>query len=282
MIGLLDLLSLRGLKLGTDDKLVRHQQAAYPARELLLNGWLHVYQGYQSRPVFHRAKRVIAFAGGTGTTATLFGVFEVKGVKAALDGPLPADCPYAPKWQAECRYFYDLAELAEYRDLNGRLVIDWGRATRSWHQRPSNKMVRELLPEGRLLPRFEGYVSFVLTYQELRHLMNNPTAHPDWHAPLSAVGGIYLIVAESSGQQYIGSASGVGGIWQRWADYAASGHGGNAALRQLIAADSRFPRGFRLSVLHTFHSATAPAEVSLIENLYKLKLGSRVIGLNRN
>lgn len=283
MIGLLDFFALRGLKLERHDKLVRHQQARYPARELLLNGWLDVYQGYQSRPVFRQAKRVIAFAGGDGTTATLFGVFDVKGVRPAAAGPLPRGCLYASQWQRECRYFYDLAELTDYRDFNGRLVIDWGRATRSWHQRPSNKPVRELLPEGRLLPRFEGYLSFSLTYPELRHLIENSSAHPDWEGPLSAVGGIYLIVAESTGQQYIDSASGKGGIWQRWQDYVSSGHGGNAALKILVAGDNaNFPRGFRFSVLHTFPSGTAPAKVAAIESLHKVKLGSRVIGLNRN
>ncbi|HEV2246163.1 MAG TPA: GIY-YIG nuclease family protein [Terriglobia bacterium] len=283
MIGLLDFFALRGLKLGPQDKLVRHQQAKYPARELLLNGWLGVYQGYQSRRVFHKAKRVAAFAGGFGTTATLFGVFDVRGFTSAANGPLPQGCPYAAQWQRECQYFYDLAELADYRDLNGRLVIDWGKGAKSWHQRPRNKAIRELLPEGRLLPRFESYLSFSLTYQELCHLVRNRAAHQDWHGPLAAVGGIYLIVAESTGQQYIGSASGIGGIWRRWEDYESSGDGGNAALKQIIAKNpSDFPRGLRFSVLHHFSSGTTTAVAVQIEELYKKKLGSRVIGLNRN
>lgn len=282
MIGLLDILGLRGLKLGPDDKLVRHQQAAYPARELLLNGWMGVYQGYQSHPVFRQAKKVVAFAGGAGTTATLFGIFNVDGVRAASEGPLPAGCPYAANWQAECRYFYDLTELKEYRDLNGRLVIDWGAATRSWHQRPKNKPVQQLLSEGRLLPVFDVYLRFSLTHQELRHLVANAAAHPDWRDPLAAVGGIYMILAESTGQQYIGSASGAGGIWQRWSEYAASGHGNNIALRKLIARDPSFPRGFRFSVLQTFDTAARRSDIVRLEELYKLKLGSRhVIGLNR-
>ncbi len=283
MIGLLDFLGLRGLKLDAHDKLVRHQQAKYPARELLLNGWLGVYQGYQSRPVFHKAKRVVAFAGGFGTTATLFGVFDVKGFGPAASGPLPQGCPYAAQWQKECQYFYDLVELADYRDLSGRLVVEWGQGAIAWHQRPSNKTIRELLPEGRLLPRFESYLSFSLSYHELCHLLRSPGAHPDWHAPLSAVGGIYLIVAESTGQQYVGSASGSGGIWRRWRDYESSGDGGNAALKRIIADNpSEYPRGLRFSILHHFSSATPAAVAVQIEELYKKKLGSRVIGLNRN
>jgi len=73
---------------------------------------------------------------------------------------------------------------------------------------------------------------------------------------LAAVAGVYLIVDRKTGKQYVGSASGEGGILSRWRSYADTGHGGNKRLIDLAACDP--------------------------EGLYKEKLGSRAFGLNSN
>ena len=112
--------------------------------------------------------------------------------------------------------------------------------------------------------------------------MAHPEAHRDWQASLSSVAGVYLILAETTGEQYVGSAYGVSGIWGRWQNYAADGHGNNKLLKYLVANNSRYPHAFRYSVLQVLPKSTKDGEVVRWESQYKVKLGSRATGLNSN
>ena len=107
-------------------------------------------------------------------------------------------------------------------------------------------------------------------------------AHRDWRARLQAVGGVYLILAETTGDLYVGSASGEGGIWSRWREYAHTGHGGNGLLRDLIRQDKAYPANFRFSVLQILPKTIARDEIIRREAIYKQQLGTRARGLNLN
>ena len=282
-LGIVELLSLRGLDADAKTKLVRHQHARYPVRELLQHGWLELYQGYQSSAIFHKTDQLVAFAGLAGTRARFWGVFRKVTVRPASAGPAPASCPWSRQWRAECKHFYEFERVDGFADLEDRVVIDWGKAGRAWHQRLRDKPVLEIVSPGRRLPAFEDYLEFSLTYEELCDLFEQPEAHRDWQASLSAVGGVYLILAEASGRLYVGSASGVGGIWGRWGQYARSGHGGNRPLRQLVKAQPRaYPVGFRFSILQILPKTSARDEILTREAGFKEKLGSRATGLNHN
>jgi len=281
-LGLMDLLQLAGYDPSWRAKMVRHQHARYPVRELLRNQWLELYQSYQSKPVFHKIDVVVSFFGLSRNRAGLFGVFRKRDVVSAADGPAPASCPWAKEWKGQCAYFYRLDRLSGFEAFEDRLVIDWGRGALAWHQRLSNKPVLELTPKGRRLPPFDDYLEFSLSFAELKELVLNPEAHRDWQARLEAVGGVYLILAEPSGRQYVGSATGAGGIWARWAEYARTGHAGNQLLRELIATSSQYPAKFRFSLLQILPKSVGQEEVLQWEARYKEKLGSRAIGLNAN
>jgi hypothetical protein len=125
-------------------------------------------------------------------------------------------------------------------------------------------------------------LEFSLTFSQLRDLFANEEAHREWRARLTAVAGIYLILAEPSGSLYVGSAAGEGGVWERWRQYATTGHGGNVALRELIERDPAYPERFRFSLLHVLPKTMARSELLRRESLYKIKLGSRAQGLNLN
>jgi hypothetical protein len=142
--------------------------------------------------------------------------------------------------------------------------------------------VLEIREPGRSLPPFEDYLEFSLTYAELRELFANAEAHRDWRIPLSSVAGVYLILAEHSGDLYVGSAYGESGIWGRWRNYADSGDGGNVKLTKLIRDDPSYPEQFRFSVLQILPRTMAREEVIKRETLYKDKLGSKAHGLNSN
>lgn len=86
-----------------------------------------------------------------------------------------------------------------------------------------------------------------------------------------------------TGHLYVGSASGAGGLWQRWSDYAATGHGGNVELKAIInglSLDRAKP--FRFSILEIADIHTGDADVLAREAHWKLVLLSRSHGLNGN
>jgi hypothetical protein len=230
--------------------------------------------------VFHGLDFIVSFVGMGGTRARLLGVYRVLGHRSSLEVALPPGCPYL-EWQ-QSGFFYDLMREPAFDEFTHRIVIDWGRGTLAWHQNASNKPVTEILPQGQLLQPFRDYLEFSLSFSELRYLYAHEEANKEWRARLGAVAGIYLILAVTTGAQYVGSACGTEGIWGRWSTYAHDGHGGNVLLQQLLAADSAYPAGLSYSILQILPRTLALSEVLEWERRYKVKLGSRAIGLNGN
>lgn len=252
---------------GKKVKLVRHKDSRAEYRHMMKDrDALLEYQKEQGKDVFKNCDYIISFIGIERRRSVFIGVFKVNGSKPVDDG-----------------YHYDLEPIDEFSDLIDRIVIDWGNNAISWHQwyDRHDKEVIEILPKG-YVGAFPGLLDFVLEYDELKTLVNNPDANHDWLQHLSAVNGIYLILDNLTGQQYIGSAYGTGGIWQRWCEYAANSHGGNIELKSLVEKDQGYACNFTFSVLQSLPSNITPREIVKIEGLYKDKLGSRAHGLNAN
>jgi hypothetical protein len=77
-----------------------------------------------------------------------------------------------------------------------------------------------------------------------KELYAHEEAHQDWRTRLEAVAGVYLILADTAGHQYVGSAYGAAGVWGRWEQYAKTGHGENKLpekLEQVAAGWSESP-----------------------------------------
>lgn len=280
-LGIIDLLALRGFDPASRAKIIRHKDPKFPAHELLRSGWLDTYQSFQTKPVFDGVDFVISTVGLDRTRARFVGLYRVGERQPATAVPLPAGCPYTD-WN-QWGYHYQLERLPAFDEFQHRIVIEWGAAAIKWQQWATNKPVLELLPEGAgLLPVFRDYLDFVLTHDDLKFLHENPEANPDWRSRLSAVAGIYLILASTSGAQYVGSATGAEGIWGRWRDYAVTGHGGNKLLRELVEKDPAYPRAFTYSVLQILPRSLNGDVVREWERRYKAKLGSQAHGLNDN
>ena len=77
-----------------------------------------------------------------------------------------------------------------------------------------------------------GYENIDLSFDKLETIIRNE--RPDWKAALQSIKGIYLITDRISGGRYVGAAYGDVGVWSRWCDYVATGHGGNAGLLALL------------------------------------------------
>lgn len=136
-------------------------------------------------------------------------------------------------------------------DLEGRLFIEWGDGTRAWVQRADNLKFRKPLSEVAALPK-------------------------TWIAVLKQATGVYLLTCPKTREQYVGSACGDEGFWQRWMEYVTTGHGGNVALKSREYSD------YQVSILEVAGSSANPDDIRRMESNWKVKLQSREMGLNRN
>lgn len=280
MIGIRELLENRGLDLTKPIKVIRHQDKRFPLYRMMVESHLETYQRFQSKPVFN-CDVIVSFIGLERSASRLLGVYEVSGSQPASRVRTP-DYPYRRAHSKGTENYYDLDKLSGFEDLEERVIIDWGRSTRSWHQwlHRQDKEVIQILPRGYAQP-WPGYLDFVLPFAELERIVRNPMANAEWHTRLSSVGGIYLI--GHGNDLYVGSAGGGNGILSRWSTYVKTGgHGGNVLLRQLVGSNEKAKFGLNFSILRTLPLSTPMRDVVEVENLYKEKLGSRAHGLNAN
>ncbi len=182
-------------------------------------------------------------------------------------------------------YVVELAD--EGASFLGRLKLRSAyreRATRvNFENHYSALEVEEILREPYSGRAFPGFENIDLSFDELETLVRNN--RPDWKAALSSVKGVYLISDSNTGKRYVGSAYSIDGIWGRWCNYAATGHGGNAELRQLVSDPTLeyCRKFFRFALLEHRPNLTSDEIVFQREGFWKRILLSRgEHGLNRN
>ena len=88
----------------------------------------------------------------------------------------------------------------------------------------------------------------------------------------------------SDTKRCVGSAYGDQGIGSRWAGYAASGHGGNDELEELVKQNLDYPRkNFRFALLEYRAARTPEVVIRERESFWKEALFTRGrYGLNSN
>ena len=184
----------------------------------------------------------------------------------------------------EDRYEVELLEMG--KSFIGRLKLGSsyrGRSTRvNFENHYDTFEVLEVLREPYSGQPFPGYEYIDLPFTDLETLVRNNRT--DWQTALENVHGVYLITDTSTGKRYVGSAYGDQGIWSRWAEYAHSGHGGDAELQELVKPDLDYPRKhFRFALLE-YRAASTPEDVILKrETFWKEALLTRgKYGLNSN
>ena len=184
----------------------------------------------------------------------------------------------------EDRYEVELLELGE--TFIGRLKVGSpynNRATRvNFENHYETFEVLEILRERYTGQPFPGYENIDLSFSELETLFRN--SRTDWQAALESVRGVYLITDENTGKRYVGSAYGDQGIWSRWEEYAATGHGGDTELLELVESDPDYPRKhFRFAVLEYRSVSTPEGIIHKRETFWKEVLLTRgKYGLNLN
>lgn len=276
-----EILSLRGLPIATT-RIIRNTINRDYIKEMISAGYFDLYQAVQKENKFKDSEYIVSFTDLEGTKSLLYGVFKVNGVKDILNLPDEVAAIKEPEKWISGRYFqYNMERVDMLKDLEERLVIDWGKATISWCQKDLNKEVVEILPHGFLKP-FPGYQDVLLNFDELAKVIKNPNANRHWRIMLSNVCGVYLILDKVSGQQYVGSAYGKEGVWGRWSTYISTKHGNNKILIELLAQNEEKHKNFQFSILHVLPNSALKEDVIQLEGRVKEKLGSKVFGLNAN
>jgi hypothetical protein len=234
------------------------------------------FDAYQSIHSIHsrtklRAKRWSSFVGLPDGRTMFVGLFRVNYL-----GAIKEDRPQVHTEGVDRAGTCDQYELMldkNLEDLIGKVFVDWGPGTRAWIQRPdkSDKTVTELLREFRE-PDFPGFLSF---RSNLSHVKRE-TLPKSWIDVLRVSKGIYLLTCPKTKEQYIGKADGQGGFWGRWLSHAQTGYGDAVKLK------SREPSDYQVSILEVAGTAASEADLIRMEDLWKMKLQSREMGLNAN
>jgi hypothetical protein len=265
---LLDLHQFERFRNDESVKVLRHKDSKRDLWELRKKGKFEYYQNGQRWDVFGSACYVISFIAERNSYAKFVGVWEV----------------ISKQKKKTKGYRYWTKELPAFEDLEGRLIVRWGDGTRSWAQwlhSQGNKDVVELLPRSKVMG-FPGYYNIAVSYNELAKMVNNPDSNREWKRMLSSISGVYLVLDQRSGKQYVGSAYGSGGIWARWRSYVKSPSGGNALLKKLLKRSPARYENFQFSIMRVLEPNETKNEVIGQEVLTKKKLGSRAFGLNSN
>lgn len=130
---------------------------------------------------------------------------------------------------------YQVELVDDYSEFIGRLKIKYSYKDRSTRVKLENHfdnmLVKEVLAEPFSTVTFPGYRNIDLPFTTLEAIMKKDA--PAWKNALS-IKGIYLITDIKTGKKYVGKASGERGIWQRWGDYIANGHGNDVDLQKLV------------------------------------------------
>lgn len=220
------------------------------------------------------------FISGKGTLAKLFACYKVGNSVPDTSDVMPKDFPH-PEWFQGENAFFDLEHIDLLKDYEGRLMIDWGNSARMWHQKgTTEKPIVAIHADEKKV--FSGFENLILTYDELKEIVENPTIYEAWHTALSSVNAIYLIVDRETGKQYVGSAYGKDGLLGRWSCYVNSLHGNNKLMKELICDHPERYHYFQFSILQILPKTATDDEVIQTESLYKKKLLTIPFGMNDN
>jgi len=292
-----DLIKLEGLDYeNLKFKVVRHKmnRKGWEDFDNLIrfdNALLSAFAGSQERLVYKDADIILTFVALPGTKA-LFRTAHINHGQISFNQYKKYYKGYKPFLNyrkinskeeniLDDLYFYKLEDSNLLETYKNRLVIEWGKSTVSWVQSSVEKEVTEIYPKG-FVSLFPGWDKVHLSHKELSEIINNPDGNKDWYEYLSRHSGVYVIFDSSTGNQYVGSASGGKGIWSRWEGYVKTGHNGNKGLKALAKHNPDFANNFTYSLHHVFPRTVSKNDVLYYESLLKNKLGSRAFGLNEN
>jgi hypothetical protein len=274
-IRLIDLIKLAGFSLASDYKIhcaTKSKEAADSddsPLDAFLNGNFKEWQEDQNQQNF-KCNQILSLIHLRADRWLFGGVYSVEGVNPRTSGFKPG-------------YQYVTSEPRGLEHLVGRAIIRFDKKFRASYLRGSSYgvelMVSEIRDERMSVGDFPGYNGVLISHRRLGTIIREEI--PSWRSVLRSVSGVYLIVDTTNGKQYVGSACGVGGIWQRWGDYANNGHGDNKELKSLLDKNGvAYADNFQYSILEVSELYTSQQTVLERETHWKKVLCSSRHGYN--
>lgn len=261
-------------------KLIRHALSDKGFRSCYEKNMVLEYTR-QQKPDFSRGYTHWAiFISDAGNYAKFYALYQVGPSVPDTPNVMPAGFPH-PDWFAGKNAYFDLTPVDLLGEYEQRLVIDWGKSARMWHQRGTTEKPIVAIQTANRHP-FVGFEQVVLSYHELKEVVENATDYEAWHTALSSVNAVYLITDTQNGKQYVGSAYGKDGLLGRWRYYVDSLHGNNKRMRQLLCDHPDRYQFFQFSILQLLPKTATDEEVIHTESLWKKKLLSIPFGMNDN
>ena len=261
-------------------KLIRHSLADKGFRECYEKGMVTEYTRQQKEGFSREYPYWAVFISEKGCYAKLYALYKVGDSVPDTESVVPAGFPHPEWFKGQNRYFA-LDRLDLLQEYEGRLVIDWGASARMWHQKGTTEKPIVAIQSARQVS-FPGYENVILTYDQLKEMVENSTDYVLWHTALAAVNAVYLIVDTENGKQYVGSAYGAEGLLSRWRCYVDTLHGNNKLMRELICLHPERYHHFQFSILQILPQTATKDEVTHTESLWKKKLLSVRFGMNGN
>lgn len=180
---------------------------------------------------------------------------------------------------------YVIEPVNRFSPFIGRLKITYqykNRATRVKMENHFDGMIVKEILEEPYFEKFPGYKNVDLSYDTLKTIMKKNDK--EWKKALS-IKGIYLITDTNNGKRYVGKADGKNGLWQRWGDYIANGHGGDVDLIDLVESKSMsyVEKYFWFTILETI-TGEEEHNINQREDYWKRVLMTREekFGYNKN
>lgn len=263
------LLQWAGIEKPEDVKLYRHTDAHFNIDESsksIYYAWqnpdnrkrFEEYQNCQTKRNFNRP--YLASFIKKGLDAVFVGLYKIDG---------------EPVQNPETGYFdYNLTYLPVMKEFEGRLVTSWKTSKNPVRKAENENCVIKLYLENMIEEKFPGFDDFFSTTNEIKHIPSH------WISPLSNMQGVYLLTCQDTGKQYVGSAKGKDGFYQRWISYTDGKDGGNKGMRKHTAS------GYQISILQAFpksdivDDALKKETIEKIEHRWMKKLGTIEHGLN--
>jgi hypothetical protein len=237
--------------------------------DVYLEGRFDEWQALQNKKNFERQLVVSLIALARPSQWLFAGVHDAQGCEAQGDGIV-----------------YRLRRRPGPNELDGRLIVRFERPGRQAYllgeEWARSIEVAEILAERRRTSEFPGVRRPVLTKKGLDVIVKEGTE--SWRSALRSVAGVYVIADRRNGKLYVGSATGEGGIWDRWTAYSETGHGDNKELKDLLAQEGHaYADNFQFGVLETADTHATADDITERESYWKRLLDTRVPhGYNAN
>jgi hypothetical protein len=240
--------------------------------EAYFAGTFEIGQSSQSQKNFECDNVLSLINLGNSRRWLFVGVYHVLGVREVHE-------------EVSSRFIYTLNALPGLEHLTGRAIIDFSKAFRASYLVGNNHedqlVVTSIREEKMSIADFPGFNAVRLSFEMLKSIIRQD--NPTWRSALANVGGVYVITDVSTGRQYVGSAYGGMGLWQRWSAYANCGHGDDKELREILRVEGdEYAKKFQFSLVEVCDINANPAYVISRESHWKKVLMTREFGLNRN